>query len=148
MLMLSLNVFDYCILPKVLDLGFNLLTEIPTDAFNGLNSLTLLALDGNPLATLQTESFSRLNSTLRGLSLGGRFLSCDCRIRWVAEWIQKYDLQVTSRERNPQFCGSPPSLRQYTFYQLKHDGKNGGVISLLLNDTKYLILLHCHLPQT
>ena len=103
-------------------MGFNLLTEIPTDAFHGLNSLTLLALDGNPLATLQTESFSRLNTTLRGLSLGGRFLSCDCRIRWVAEWIQKYDLQVTSRERSPQFCGSPPSLRQYTFYQLKDEG--------------------------
>ncbi|CAG7718552.1 unnamed protein product [Allacma fusca] len=103
----------------VLDLGFNLLTEIPSDAFSGLSSLTLLALDGNPLATLPLTSFTPLNSTLRGLSLGGRFLSCDCRIKWVHDWIQEYDLQVTSRERNPQFCGSPPALRQSNFYQLQ-----------------------------
>ena len=103
-------------------MGFNLLTEIPADAFNGLNSLTLLALDGNPLTTLPAVSFQQLNATLRGISLGGRFLVCDCHVKWIAEWVRDFDLQVTSRERDPQFCGNPPQLREHNFYQLKAEG--------------------------
>jgi len=103
---------------RVLDLGFNLLRSLPNDAFSGINSLTLLALDGNPMSTLPEEAFRHLNSSLRGLSLGGRFLTCDCNIKWITTWIRKYDLQVTSRERNPQFCGNPQELRERSFYQL------------------------------
>lgn len=107
---------------QVLDIGFNLLTEIPNDAFLGNPSLTLLALDGNPLSTVPKEALAHLNKTLRGLSLGGRFLHCDCRLRWVAEWIRKRDLQVTSRERNPQFCGSPPKFKERGFYSIEPKG--------------------------
>ena len=57
---------------QVLDLGFNLLRSLPSSAFRGITSLTLLALDGNPLATLPEEVFAHLNTSLRGLSLGGR----------------------------------------------------------------------------
>ena len=100
---------------QVLDLGFNLLRSLPSNAFRGITSLTLLALDGNPLATLPEEVFAHLNISLRGLSLGGRFkqlhyyfwkfvpnsdfnrfLACDCRLRWVAKWIREHDLQVWS----------------------------------------------------
>lgn len=82
---------------RVLDVGFNLLTELPTDAFRGNPLITLLALDGNPLTTIPFEALSHLNSTLRGLSLGGRFLHCDCRLAWVVNWIHKGDLQVRYR---------------------------------------------------
>ena len=107
---------------QVLDIGFNLLTELPGDAFFGTPSLTLLALDGNPLATVPELALAHLNTTLRGLSLGGRFLHCDCRLRWVSEWILNNDLQVTSRERNPQFCGSPTRLRDRGFYTIQPEG--------------------------
>ena len=107
---------------QVLDLGFNLLRSLPNDAFSGINSLTLLALDGNPMSTLPEGAFRHLNSSLRGLSLGGRFLTCDCNIKWIATWIRKFDLQVTSRERNPQFCGNPQELRERSFYQLNEKG--------------------------
>ncbi|XP_063237644.1 leucine-rich repeat and fibronectin type III domain-containing protein 1-like protein [Bacillus rossius redtenbacheri] len=103
---------------RVLDIGFNLLTELPEDAFSGNPSLTLLALDGNPLATVPARALAHLNTSLRGLSLGGRSLQCDCRLRWVAEWIRDKDLQVTSRERNPQFCGSPAAMRDRGFYSI------------------------------
>ena len=46
-------------------------------------------------------------------------------MRWVAHWIRDFDLQVTSRERNPQFCGNPQRLRDRNFYQLSPNGKNG-----------------------
>ncbi|XP_055837999.1 leucine-rich repeat-containing protein 4B isoform X2 [Episyrphus balteatus] len=104
---------------RVLDIGFNLLTALPEGAFRGNPSITLLALDGNPLPTVPEKAFSHLNSTLRGLSLGGRFLHCDCKLRWVAEWIRNGDLQVTSRERNPQFCGTPSRFSDRGFYSIQ-----------------------------
>lgn len=80
---------------RVLDIGFNLLTALPETAFRGNPSITLLALDGNPLPTVPEKALAHLNRTLRGLSLGGRFLHCDCKLQWVAEWIRNGDLQVT-----------------------------------------------------
>ncbi|XP_054281900.1 leucine-rich repeat and fibronectin type-III domain-containing protein 3 isoform X2 [Macrosteles quadrilineatus] len=103
---------------RVLDIGFNLLTELPVTAFSGTPSLTLLALDGNPLASIPGAALAHLNTTLRGLSLGGRFLHCDCRLRWIAQWIRSNDLQVTSRERSPQFCGTPPRFHDRNFYTI------------------------------
>lgn len=79
---------------RVLDIGFNLLTALPETAFRGNPSITLLALDGNPLPTVPEKALAHLNRTLRGLSLGGRFLHCDCKLQWVAEWIRHGDLQV------------------------------------------------------
>ena len=62
---------------QVLDLGFNLIRILPPTAFKEAKLLTLLALDGNPMASVPEEAFSHLNASLRGLSLGGRFLVCD-----------------------------------------------------------------------
>lgn len=104
---------------RVLDIGFNLLNNLPTDAFFKNPSITLLALDGNPLPTVPEKALAHLNHSLRGLSLGGRFLNCDCRLRWIIEWIRNGELQVTSRERNPQFCGSPSNFRERGFYSFE-----------------------------
>lgn len=106
---------------RVLDIGFNLLSALPETAFRGNPGITLLALDGNPLPTVPEKALAHLNKTLRGLSLGGRFLHCDCKLKWVAEWIRNGDLQVTSRERNPQFCGSPNRFRERGFYSIQPD---------------------------
>lgn len=50
--------------------------------------------------------------------LGGQYFHCDCKIAWIIEWIQNFDLQVTSRDRDPQYCGQPKSLRPRSFYEL------------------------------
>lgn len=104
---------------RVLDIGFNLLNMLPEDAFLKNPSITLLALDGNPLPTVPEAAFLHLNQTLRGLSIGGRVLNCDCRLRWIIEWIRNGELQVTSRERNPQFCGQPTHFRERGFYSFE-----------------------------
>lgn len=104
---------------KVLDIGFNLITSIPEIAFRGNPFVTLLAFDGNPITTVSERTLSHLNKTLRGLSLGGRFLNCDCNLKWIAEWVRTGELQVTSRERNPQFCGSPTHFRDRGFYSIQ-----------------------------
>ncbi|XP_046386094.1 uncharacterized protein LOC124155916 isoform X2 [Ischnura elegans] len=117
---------------RVLDLGFNLIANIPLEAFKGTPSLTLLALDGNPLPTLTSDVLLPVASSLRGLSIGGRSLTCNCKLRWLANWIQKgivpgggdrssgsTDIQVTSRERDPQFCGAPARLREKPFHLIQ-----------------------------
>ncbi|XP_046465313.1 uncharacterized protein haf [Neodiprion pinetum] len=105
---------------RVLDIGFNLITLLPANAFQGNPSLTLLAIDGNPLPTVPEAALMHLNGTLRGLSFGGPFLNCDCKLRWIIEWIRNQDLQVTSREK-PQFCGGPGNLQNRTFYSIKSE---------------------------
>ncbi|XP_076667459.1 leucine-rich repeat and fibronectin type-III domain-containing protein hattifattener [Andrena cerasifolii] len=109
---------------RVLDIGFNLITDLPINAFQRNPSITLLAIDGNPLSTVPEEALIQLNGTLRGLSLGGRFLVCDCRLRWIVDWIKTKDLQVTSRERKPQFCGSPQKLQDKSFYNIDPNEMN------------------------
>ena len=56
----------------------------------------------------------------------------------MADWIRSFDLQVTSRERNPQFCGNPQRLRDRNFYQLGSEGK----LNILRSDTcqKFFVL--------
>ena len=54
----------------MLDIGFNLLSELPADAFRSVPSLTLLALDGNQLSTVPEEAFAPLQESLKGLSVG------------------------------------------------------------------------------
>lgn len=42
-------------------------------------------------------------------------MECDCRLKWVVQWVAQHNLQVTSRERNPQFCGRPDHLHKKSF---------------------------------
>ncbi len=56
-----------------LNLGFNLLTELPTDAFSGLSSLRDLALRDNLLSGLSEGVFNGL-SKLEALKLNGNLL--------------------------------------------------------------------------
>nr|CAD7397863.1 unnamed protein product [Timema cristinae] len=121
---------------RVLDIGFNLLTELPENSFLGTPSLTLLALDGNPLITVPEKAMAHLNTSLRGLSLGGRFLQCDCKLRWVTLWIRQGDLQVTSRERNPQFCGSPAMLRDRGFYSILPEALHSSIPNYFVTELR------------
>jgi len=94
-----------------LDLGFNRIEFLPPNSFEANKRLILIALDGNPLETLPEDAFKPLQGTLRGLSVGGKALNCDCRLSWMLRWQLDYNMQISSRERNPQFCSRPHYLR-------------------------------------
>ena len=64
--------------------------------------------------------FTQISSCLFTIFTFSPFFS---KMRWITEWIRNFDLQVTSRERNPQFCGNPQQLQERNFYQLNPDGK-------------------------
>uniref|UniRef100_K7FH94 Leucine rich repeat LGI family member 3 n=1 Tax=Pelodiscus sinensis TaxID=13735 RepID=K7FH94_PELSI len=69
--------------------------------FRGLKSLAHLSLANNNLQTLPREIFAPLD-ILSDLDLRGNALTCDCQIKWLAEWVERTNATVPA-----VFCSSP-----------------------------------------
>ncbi|XP_037388904.1 slit homolog 1a isoform X1 [Pygocentrus nattereri] len=68
-------------------LSYNALRCIPALAFSGLRSLRLLSLHGNDISELPDGIFSDVVS-LSHLAIGANPLYCDCRLRWLSDWVK------------------------------------------------------------
>ncbi|KAM4611248.1 slit homolog 1b [Polymixia lowei] len=68
-------------------LSYNSLRCIPPLALGGLRSLRLLSLHGNDISELQEGIFSDVAS-LSHLAIGANPLYCDCRLRWLSDWVK------------------------------------------------------------
>uniref|UniRef100_A0A8C7KZ04 Slit homolog 1 protein n=1 Tax=Oncorhynchus kisutch TaxID=8019 RepID=A0A8C7KZ04_ONCKI len=68
-------------------LSYNSLRCIPSLAFGGLRSLRLLSLHGNEISELPDGIFSDVAS-LSHLAIGANPLYCDCRLRWLSDWVK------------------------------------------------------------
>ncbi|KAM6972404.1 slit homolog 1 protein-like [Aplochiton taeniatus] len=68
-------------------LSYNSLRCIPPKALGGLRSLRLLSLHGNDISELQEGIFSDVAS-LSHLAIGANPLYCDCRLRWLSDWVK------------------------------------------------------------
>uniref|UniRef100_A0A8C3BZ13 Leucine rich repeat LGI family member 3 n=1 Tax=Cairina moschata TaxID=8855 RepID=A0A8C3BZ13_CAIMO len=69
--------------------------------FRGLKSLTHLSLANNNLQTLPRDLFKPLD-ILSDLDLRGNALACDCKIKWLVEWMESTNTTVPA-----VFCSSP-----------------------------------------
>ncbi|XP_053876872.1 leucine-rich repeat LGI family member 3 isoform X2 [Malaclemys terrapin pileata] len=69
--------------------------------FRGLKSLTHLSLANNNLQTLPRDIFTPLD-ILSDLDLRGNALICDCKIKWLVEWMERTNATVPAI-----FCSSP-----------------------------------------
>ncbi|XP_054629365.1 leucine-rich repeat LGI family member 3 isoform X2 [Dunckerocampus dactyliophorus] len=69
--------------------------------FRGLKSLTHLSLSNNNLQQLPRDLFQHLD-ILTDLDLRGNSLRCDCKIKWLVDWIEKTNTSVPSI-----YCASP-----------------------------------------
>uniref|UniRef100_A0A8C9MRD9 Leucine rich repeat LGI family member 3 n=4 Tax=Passeroidea TaxID=175121 RepID=A0A8C9MRD9_SERCA len=69
--------------------------------FRGLKSLTHLSLANNNLQTLPRDLFKPLD-ILSDLDLRGNSLACDCKIKWLVEWLESTNTTVPA-----VFCSSP-----------------------------------------
>uniref|UniRef100_A0A7N8X7R7 Slit homolog 1a (Drosophila) n=1 Tax=Mastacembelus armatus TaxID=205130 RepID=A0A7N8X7R7_9TELE len=68
-------------------LSYNSLRCIPKMAFSGLHSLRLLSLHGNEISELPDGIFNDVAS-LSHLAIGANPLYCDCRLRWLSDWVK------------------------------------------------------------
>ncbi|KAJ8264517.1 hypothetical protein GJAV_G00150220 [Gymnothorax javanicus] len=68
-------------------LSYNSLRCIPGQAFAGLLSLRLLSLHGNDISELP-EGIFRDVASLSHLAIGANPLYCDCRLRWLSDWVK------------------------------------------------------------
>uniref|UniRef100_A0A673GTN1 Slit homolog 1 protein-like n=1 Tax=Sinocyclocheilus rhinocerous TaxID=307959 RepID=A0A673GTN1_9TELE len=68
-------------------LSYNALSCIPALVFGGLSSLRLLSLHGNNISELHQGVF-RDAASLSHLAIGANPLYCDCRLRWLSDWVK------------------------------------------------------------
>uniref|UniRef100_A0A668AP77 Leucine-rich repeat LGI family, member 3 n=1 Tax=Myripristis murdjan TaxID=586833 RepID=A0A668AP77_9TELE len=69
--------------------------------FRGLKSLTHLSLSNNNLQLLPRDLFKHLD-ILTDLDLRGNSFRCDCKIKWLVDWMEKTNTSVPAI-----YCASP-----------------------------------------
>ncbi|KAL4640062.1 leucine-rich glioma-inactivated protein 1 [Arapaima gigas] len=80
----------------------NKIKSISPYAFRGLKSLIHLSLAYNNLQTLPRDVFKGMEA-LTKVDLRGNIFSCDCKLKWLVEWIYQTNATV-----DQIYCSSPP----------------------------------------
>nr|XP_033818447.1 leucine-rich repeat LGI family member 4 [Geotrypetes seraphini]XP_033818448.1 leucine-rich repeat LGI family member 4 [Geotrypetes seraphini]XP_033818449.1 leucine-rich repeat LGI family member 4 [Geotrypetes seraphini] len=91
----------------------NKIKSISRNAFQGLRSLTHLSLADNNFQGLPRGLFQGLD-TLTNVDLRGNTFHCDCRLKWLVEW-----LGTTNATVEPFYCESPPEYSGRKINDLK-----------------------------
>jgi len=99
-----------------LDLSNCRLQTIADRAFQGLDQLSHLRLGGNQLTQVQPQVIATL-TRLHGVELHGNPWVCDCRLRYVREWLQQHNIPSPVAAT----CASPPRLQNRPLVLLETD---------------------------
>ncbi|XP_041426955.1 leucine-rich glioma-inactivated protein 1 isoform X2 [Xenopus laevis] len=83
----------------------NKIKSISRNAFRGLKSLIHLSLANNNLQSLPKDVFKGLDS-LTNVDLRGNVFRCDCKLKWLVEWLDKTNATVEQIH-----CESPPEYK-------------------------------------
>lgn len=89
-----------------LGLAANRIKSVARKAFAGMQSLKILDLQDNAIATIQEGAFSELPS-LEELRLNSSSLLCDCQLKWIPEWLHANVELASSVDLK---CGHPEIL--------------------------------------
>uniref|UniRef100_A0A4W3JM10 Leucine-rich glioma-inactivated protein 1 n=1 Tax=Callorhinchus milii TaxID=7868 RepID=A0A4W3JM10_CALMI len=76
-------------------------STIPEGSFPNMKILQLLSLANNSLQTLPKDLFKGLES-LTNIDLRNNFFHCDCKLKWLVEWLGSTNATV-----DEIFCESP-----------------------------------------
>ncbi|XP_070288784.1 leucine-rich glioma-inactivated protein 1 isoform X3 [Myotis yumanensis] len=88
----------------------NNIKSISRHTFRGLKSLIHLSLANNNLQTLPKDIFKGLDSLTNVLSfrdLRGNSFNCDCKLKWLVEWLGHTNATVEDI-----YCESPPEYKK------------------------------------
>ncbi|XP_020670452.2 leucine-rich glioma-inactivated protein 1 isoform X1 [Pogona vitticeps] len=107
----------------------NRLEAISKNAFRGLKSLLHLNLANNNLQTLPRHLFRGLD-VLTSVDLRGNAFHCDCKLKWLVEWLSQTNALV-----QPIECRSPAELNRTSLSELRPGGFNCITTKLELFDT-------------
>ncbi|XP_070992327.1 leucine-rich repeat LGI family member 3 [Oncorhynchus clarkii lewisi] len=80
--------------------------------FRGLKSLTHLSLSNNNLQLLPRELFKYFD-ILTDLDLRGNSFRCDCKIKWLVDWMEKSNTSVPAI-----YCASPFEFQDRRIHDL------------------------------
>ncbi|XP_066520243.1 leucine-rich glioma-inactivated protein 1b [Hoplias malabaricus] len=83
----------------------NKIESISPQAFRGLKSLLHLSLAYNNLETLPRDVFNGMNA-LTKVDLRGNMFHCDCKLKWLIEWMYSTNATV-----DPIYCNGPALLK-------------------------------------
>ena len=73
-----------------LDLSYNVISQVSQQAVQGLDgSLTSINLENNDISSLDNCVFYQFNE-LDTIRLKANPLHCDCRLKWLHTWLQRY----------------------------------------------------------
>ncbi|XP_036439184.1 leucine-rich glioma-inactivated protein 1a [Colossoma macropomum] len=83
----------------------NQIKSISPFAFRGLKSLIHLSLAYNNLESLPKDLFKGMEA-LTKVDLRGNLFSCDCKLKWLVDWIYHTNATV-----DQIYCNSPPPFQ-------------------------------------
>ncbi|XP_053475000.1 leucine-rich glioma-inactivated protein 1-like isoform X2 [Ictalurus furcatus] len=83
----------------------NVFESINEDAFLGLPHLEYLSLAFNNLESLPKDLFKGVD-TLTKVDLRGNLFTCDCKLKWLVDWIYHTNATV-----DQIYCNSPPAYQ-------------------------------------
>ncbi|XP_032491980.1 leucine-rich repeat LGI family member 3 isoform X2 [Phocoena sinus] len=104
--------FSHLPLLQFLLLNSNKFTLIGDNAFTGLSHLQYLFIENNDIWALSKFTFRGLKS-LTHLDLRGNSLNCDCKVKWLVEWLTHTNTTVA-----PIYCASPPRFQEHKVQDL------------------------------
>uniref|UniRef100_A0ACB8FRE6 Leucine-rich glioma- protein 1 n=1 Tax=Sphaerodactylus townsendi TaxID=933632 RepID=A0ACB8FRE6_9SAUR len=120
------NAFDGLVHLEYLFIEHNRLESIAKNALQGLKSLLHLSLAHNNLQTLPRHLFRGLNA-LTAVDLRGNSFHCDCKLKWLMEWVS-----YTNAVVEPIECRSPPELNRTNLAELRPGSFNCITTDLVL----------------
>ncbi|KTF80445.1 hypothetical protein cypCar_00033775, partial [Cyprinus carpio] len=80
----------------------NSFDSIDEDAFQGLPHLEYLFIENNKIESISPHAFRGLKSLIH-LDLRGNMFSCDCKLKWLVEWMYSTNATV-----DQLYCSGPP----------------------------------------
>ncbi|XP_076467868.1 uncharacterized protein LOC143298791 [Babylonia areolata] len=96
---------------KVLDLSANRITDIEPNALMGLHNLQVLRLENNAVRWLAPRLFQHLSDQMLQLHLYGNPWLCDCKVRYMRQWMANGTSAVWQQPGHTVRCEGPSISR-------------------------------------
>lgn len=96
---------------KILDLSGNRISELEPNALRGLSRLQVLRLENNALRSLHRTTFMHMSPDLLQVHLHNNPWICDCKIRWLREWMANGTGAIWQQAGKSVQCDGPFGTR-------------------------------------